>query len=147
MVEWKTKALEGGQMIENGKHFFYAEDTGKPLLPFGFEIGEDVPFALEYMNKEELDSAVGDAKGSRGPFTDISTVKEIVLHLRLCNLLRGLPIVVNEDAHGSGIAFLRALAHSGKLKGSDGLLEIIFHGNSPCNSVGSMETQRIGELP
>jgi hypothetical protein len=128
--------VESSEVVENGKDLFLAQDAGKPLLSFGFEVGEDVPLALEYIDKEELDAAVGNAKSGGRPLAYVPTMEEIVFQLHFRNLIRALAVVLNEDAYGTGIALLGAFAHSGKLKGSDGLLDVIFHGNSPlCNEV------------
>ncbi len=132
----KDIVVEGRQVVENGKDLFSAQNTGETLLSLRLEVGEDMPLALEHMNKEELNAAVGDAKGGGRPLADIFAMKEIILQLRLHDLIGSLAVVVNEDAHSAGIALLSALAHACQLKGSDGLLEIIFHGSSPfCDGI------------
>jgi hypothetical protein len=48
-------------VVEHAKDLLATEDGGKPTLALGLEVGEEVPVALEDVDKEELDAAVADA--------------------------------------------------------------------------------------
>ena len=123
--------LKGADTTQNAEDFSLLHDTGKSPLLLGFKIGEDVPVAFQHVDEEEFDPAVGNAQSGRRPLVHISAMKEVVFELGLADLIRGSAVEVHEQTHRAGVAFLGALAHAGKLQGSDGLLEIIFHGNSP----------------
>ena len=58
------KVLKRLDVLQDPEDFFPAEDGRKSVLLFGPETGEDVPFTLEDLLKEELDVAHGNAQSS-----------------------------------------------------------------------------------
>jgi hypothetical protein len=90
-----------------------------------------MPITFENVDKKELDAAVADSHGGGGPFIDISAVEEIIFQLGFRNPVRRFAIKIDEHSYRSGIGFLGAIAHSGKLQGFHGSLIIIFHHESP----------------
>lgn len=128
--------MESFHTLKDTKDLFFAQNAGELLLAFGLEICEDVPIAFEYVYEEEFDPAICNAQGGGGPFIRVSAVQEVVLQFKFCDRLRAFAVVFQDHPHSAGVAFLRSLAHSGKLKGSDGLFVVVFHGNSPFWLIG-----------
>jgi hypothetical protein len=102
---------------------------------------------LKHVDKKELDATVCDTKCGGRPFVGVSAVEKVVFQFGLADLIGGLLVEVYKQTYCARVALLSALAHSGELKGSDGLLVIVFHGNSPYFDVDLDEELRVGRLP
>ena len=120
--------MEGLDLAQNIKDFLAAQNTGQAALPFGVQIIEGVPFALEHIGEKEFDTALGDAQSGSRPLVLIAPMQEIVLQLFFGNLVGRAVVKINQLAHGAGVALLSAFAHSGKLQGLNRFLVIVFHG-------------------
>jgi hypothetical protein len=104
----QTAGIDGGKASvvvkrsdtpQKPEDLFALQDTRKPFVLFGFEVGEDVPVSLEHIDKEESDPAVGNAKSGRRPFVHISAVKKVVFEFRLADLVRSLLVIIYELAY------------------------------------------------
>jgi hypothetical protein len=101
------------------------EDIGEPLLPGDAEPLEGRPIARNGVRREELDTAVGDAKGGGGELAVVLEVEEVVAELRLGEAVGGCVEVVGELPDGTDISVLGALAQAGEL-------EILEHALTEC---------------
>jgi hypothetical protein len=120
----QAASIDGGQAgvvvkssdrAQDPEDFFLFQNTGKPFLLFGSEVGEDVPVAFEYVNEEESDSTISNAQSRGRPLVHISAMKKVVFKLGFTDLLRSLLVEIYELTHCTGIVLLGALTHPSKL--------------------------------
>ena len=123
--------LDGVGRIDDGPDFIGAQDGGKGLVPFGMNEFQGMPIPLEHIDEEEFNAAVAYPHGSGRPFIVVLSVEEIILKLLFSNFVGSLLVKIDQLSDRAGIAFLRTLAHTGKLQSSHGFLVIVFHHKSP----------------
>ncbi len=120
--------MEGLYLAQDPKDFLTAQNARQAALPFGVQIIESVPVALEHIGEKEFDTALGDAQGCGRPLVLIAPMQEIVLKLFFGNLVWWPVVKFYQLAHRTGVALLGTFAHSCKLQGLNRFLVIVFHG-------------------
>ena len=85
--------MEGGDMVKDANHLLLAQDAGQSVPAFGIEITKEMPGALEHIDKEKLDAAIGNAQSARCPLVSVPAVEEVVLQVRLRDQVRGLAVM------------------------------------------------------
>jgi len=88
--------VKGSDVAQEGEDFFLLKDTGKFSLVLGFEIGEDVPVALEYIHEEELHPTIGNANSGGGPLVHIPSMEEVVFEVGLADPVGSSLVEVHE---------------------------------------------------
>ncbi len=128
-------AVVGGVHVrEDGAHFAFGENGGKPRFGPRPQVVEELPVPLQHLDEVEANPAVADAHGVGGPAIDILAVQEVGFQFRLGDRLGGLVAVeLAQHPQCAGVSFLGTLGLAVQRQRVDGLLEPVVRICHDCS--------------